>query len=101
MILIDINALNVNINKLKYYLKEEQLTIDSLDNFHSNDLYNSNNMAKINEFKENIITNLKLINKNHYQILDILQKKINKYIELDKATAKQFETLGDDINARK
>ena len=29
MILIDINALNVNINKLKYYLKEEQLTIET------------------------------------------------------------------------
>ncbi len=100
MILIDIDALNVNINKLKFYLKEEQLAIDSLDNFHNNGIYISNNMSKINEFKENIITNLKLINKNHYQILDVLQEKINKYIELDKATAKQFEMLGD-INVRK
>ena len=40
MILIDIDALNVNINKLKFYLKEEQLAIDSLANFHNNG-YNS------------------------------------------------------------
>ena len=72
MILIDIDALNVNINKLKFYLKEEQLAIDSLANFHNNG-YNSNNIPKINEFKENIITNLKVISINHYRIVDILQ----------------------------
>ncbi len=95
MILIDIDALNVNINKLKFYLKEEQLAIDSLANFHNNG-YNSNNIPKINEFKENIITNLKVISNNHYRIVDILQNNINKYLELDKTTALQFEKLGDN-----
>ncbi len=97
MAIIDVGNLNVYINKLKYYYNEELLIIDSLKKIfnNKNNMYITNNLTKINEYENNLINNLKTINKNHGKNIEIILNNINKYSILEKKTSLKFKNLGD------
>lgn len=97
MIIIDIENLNVSVNKLKYYYNEELLLIESLQKmFNSkNNMYVSNNLAKIKEYENNLVINLKTVSKNHGRDIEVFLNNINKYRMLEKKTSLIFENLGD------
>lgn len=97
MAIINKDMLEVNINKMKYYRNEELLNIDSLKKlFNSNNMYTSNNISQINTYENYILYNLKIINKNNYKSINVLEKTINKYLAIEKATALRFKELGDN-----
>ena len=96
MAIINEELLKININKMKYYNREDQLTLESLKSLiNSNDkmyvLYRVTPIYKEN----NLLANLKIINKNHNKNIIVFEKNMSKYLTLEQQTALKFNELGD------
>ena len=97
MAIINEELLKININKMKYYNREDQLTLESLKSLiNSNDkMYVSPNFTTIKNFENNLLANLKIINKNHNKNIIVFEKNMSKYLTLEQQTALKFNELGD------
>ena len=95
---INSDLLNININKMKYYNREEQLNVESLKKLinSNNNMYITSNFKIIKDFEINILENLIIINKNHYKNINVFEKNIKKYMILEQQIALKFKELGDN-----
>ena len=96
MAIINQELLSVNINKMKFYNREQQLNADVLKNLinSNNNMYTSSNLNTIKNFEANLLSNLKTINTNHAKYITVFEKNINKYLTLEQQTALKFSDLG-------
>ena len=96
MAIINQELLDVNIKKMKFYNREQQLNLDILKKLiNSNDnIYTSSNFKLIKNFESNLLNNLKTINTNHSKYIIVFEKNITKYITLEQQTAIKFSDLG-------
>lgn len=97
MAIINKEFLEININKMKFYNREEQLNVDSLKNLinGNSNMYISANFKIIKDFENNLLENLKIINKNHSKSIIVFEKNISKYLTLEKQTSLSFKGLGE------
>ena len=98
MAIINGELLKININKMKYYNREDQLNLESLKSLINNNdkIYVSSNFTTIKNFENNILENLKVINKNHNKNITVFEKNMIKYLTLEQQTALKFNELGDN-----
>lgn len=97
MAIINDELLKININKMKYYNREDQLNLESFKSLINNNdkIYVSSNFTTIKNFENNILANLKVINKNHNKNITVFEKNMIKYLTLEQQTALNFNELGD------
>ena len=97
MAIINKELLRVNINKMEFYNRNQQINVDLLKKIlNKNNMYISTNLKILQNFENNLLDNLKIININHSKYIKVIEKNIIKYITLEKQTALKFSELGDN-----
>ena len=97
MAIINKELLRVNINKMEFYNRNQQINVDLLKKIlNKNNMYISTNLKILQNFENNLLDNLKIININHSKYIKVIEKNIIKYITLEKQTALKVSELGDN-----
>ena len=92
---INIEQLGKINEKLKLYIKDEELEIADIKSILNSINYNydTDNAKKIEEVQLELTNKLKIINKNHNTDIFIIEKNIDLYKEINKNTEKIFKDL--------
>ncbi len=99
MAIIDVEQIEKNKQKIEMYSKEEQITIDSINQVLKkiNTSFNENNLTKLEDIQIELVNKLKIISKIHSNDIMILYKNIDKYIYLSNKFAKSFDNISGGI----
>ncbi|MBQ6495184.1 MAG: hypothetical protein IJI49_04200 [Bacilli bacterium] len=83
---MNVPEIELLIDKLKIYIKEEDISVDELDNLYLeiNKYYQTNNTNKIDLLESELVNNLKKISKIHNNNILVLEKKVEEHKELER-----------------
>ena len=78
---MEIDKISNSIKKLKYYIQEEDIIFEELNELFKNVYYDTKNKENLEELKSKIINKYKIINNNHKNNIEVLVNNNNYYIQ--------------------